>query len=131
MQVRSRREIALRVYERGAGETLACGTGACAAVVAGIGTGLLKFLASFIIAGIIMAFGEAGSRASRAIFERIAGRARGGELAVLSTATIRAVAQGVIGVAFIQAVIVGLSLILAGVPWPGLLAIIVLVLGIA
>jgi diaminopimelate epimerase len=36
MQVVSRHEIALRVYERGAGETLACGTGACAAVVAGI-----------------------------------------------------------------------------------------------
>ena len=35
MQVRSRSEIALRVYERHAGETLACGTGACAAVVAG------------------------------------------------------------------------------------------------
>ena len=33
--------IRLRVYERGAGETLACGTGACAAVVAGIRRGLL------------------------------------------------------------------------------------------
>ncbi len=41
MQVRSRREIALRVYERGAGETLACGTGACAAVVAGMRLGWL------------------------------------------------------------------------------------------
>ena len=41
MQVISRREIRLRVYERGAGETLACGTGACAAVVAGIRLGLL------------------------------------------------------------------------------------------
>jgi diaminopimelate epimerase len=41
MQVRSRRRIALRVWERGAGETLACGTGACAAVVAGILRGLL------------------------------------------------------------------------------------------
>lgn len=41
MQVVSRREIALRVYERGAGETLACGTGACAAVVAGIRLGWL------------------------------------------------------------------------------------------
>ena len=40
-QVRSRTEIALRVYERGVGETLACGTGACAAVVAGIREGLL------------------------------------------------------------------------------------------
>ena len=42
MQVVSRRQIRLRVYERGAGETLACGTGACAAVVAGIRLGLLE-----------------------------------------------------------------------------------------
>lgn len=41
MQVVDRRHIKLRVYERGAGETLACGTGACAAVVAGIRRGLL------------------------------------------------------------------------------------------
>ena len=41
MQVQSRSQIRLRVYERGAGETLACGTGACAAVVAGIRLGLL------------------------------------------------------------------------------------------
>jgi diaminopimelate epimerase len=41
MQVQSRSHIRLRVYERGVGETLACGTGACAAVVAGILLGLL------------------------------------------------------------------------------------------
>ena len=41
MQVVSRNAIRLRVHERGAGETLACGTGACAAVVAGIRLGLL------------------------------------------------------------------------------------------
>ena len=41
MQVVSRSQIALRVYERDAGETLACGTGACAAVVAGIRLGWL------------------------------------------------------------------------------------------
>jgi diaminopimelate epimerase len=41
MQVVARDQIALRVYERGAGETLACGTGACAAVVAGIRLGWL------------------------------------------------------------------------------------------
>ncbi len=41
MQVVSRSQIRLRVYERGAGETLACGSGACAAVVAGIRLGLL------------------------------------------------------------------------------------------
>ena len=41
MQIIDRRHVKLRVYERGAGETLACGTGACAAVVAGIRLGLL------------------------------------------------------------------------------------------
>ncbi|MFM0285148.1 diaminopimelate epimerase [Paraburkholderia megapolitana] len=41
MEIVGRREINLRVYERGAGETLACGTGACAAVAAGIRRGLL------------------------------------------------------------------------------------------
>jgi diaminopimelate epimerase len=41
MQVLDRQHVKLRVWERGAGETLACGTGACAAVVAGIAQGLL------------------------------------------------------------------------------------------
>jgi diaminopimelate epimerase len=41
MQVVDRQHLRLRVFERGAGETLACGTGACAAVVAGIQLGLL------------------------------------------------------------------------------------------
>jgi diaminopimelate epimerase len=41
MQVVDRSHMRLRVYERGAGETLACGTGACAAVVAGITRGYL------------------------------------------------------------------------------------------
>ena len=41
LQVVDRSHIKLRVFERGAGETLACGTGACAAVVAGIARGLL------------------------------------------------------------------------------------------
>jgi diaminopimelate epimerase len=42
MQIVSEREITLRVYERGVGETLACGTGACAAVAYGISRGWLR-----------------------------------------------------------------------------------------
>jgi diaminopimelate epimerase len=42
MQIAARHQIHLRVYERDAGETLACGTGACAAVVAGIRAGWLN-----------------------------------------------------------------------------------------
>jgi predicted PurR-regulated permease PerM len=104
---------------------------AALAFIASIGTGLLLFLASFIIAGIVMAFGQAADRRSIAIFERIAGVERGAEFARLATATIRAVAQGVIGIAFIQAILIGLCLMVAGIPWAGVLAGIVLVLGIA
>src|SRR5678809_1541524 len=101
------------------------------AMVAGIGGGILAFIAAFIVAGIIMAFGEAGDRASRAIFARVFGVERGERFTVLSVATVRAVAQGVIGIAFIQAILVGLCLLVAGVPLAGLLAVVVLVLGIA
>lgn len=99
--------------------------------VANIGGSLLTFLASLIIAGIMMAFGRTGGRRSDAIFSRIAGSSRGAELVTLSVATIRAVALGVLGIAVIQAIIIGLCLLVAGVPFPGLLALVVLVLGIA
>jgi predicted PurR-regulated permease PerM len=99
--------------------------------VAGIGGGLLQFLASLAVAGIMMTFGEGGERAIRAIFGRIADGQRGAEFVELSTATIRAVAKGVLGVAFLQAIIVGICLLIAGIPWAGVLAVLVLVLGIA
>jgi predicted PurR-regulated permease PerM len=92
---------------------------------------LLLFLVSFIIAGIIMAFGQAGARSTASIFDRIVGTGQGEEFAQLSTATIRSVALGVLGVAFIQAIVVGLVLMIAGVPFAGVLALIVLILGIA
>jgi len=79
----------------------------------------------------VMAYGEAGTRGSQAIFSRVIGSDRGDAFARLSTATIRAVAQGVIGIAFIQAILVGLALLVAGVPWAGVLAAITLVLSIA
>jgi len=51
MQVVDRQHIRLRVYERGAGETLACGTGACAAVVVGRQQGLLDDMVSVSLPG--------------------------------------------------------------------------------
>jgi predicted PurR-regulated permease PerM len=104
---------------------------AALAFVASIAGALLLFLGSFILAGIFMAFGESGARASQAIMGRLAGKERGEEFTRLAAATIRAVAQGVVGVALIQAILVGLCLLIAGVPWAGALAAIVLVLGIA
>ncbi len=100
-------------------------------MVASIGASVLAFLASFIVAGVIMTFGASGERSSRAIFDRIVGSERGEVFARLSTATVRAVALGVLGVAFIQAILIGILLLIAGVPYAGVLAMIQLVLGIA
>jgi predicted PurR-regulated permease PerM len=100
-------------------------------VVASMASAALLFLFSFIVAGIIMAWGEGGARSIRAIFSRILGIERGAEFARLATGTIRAVALGVLGVAFIQAIVVGLVMVVAGVPFAGVLALVVLVLGIA
>ena len=100
-------------------------------IVAAMGGSLLMFLCSFVVAGIIMAYGESGARVMKEIFERIVGIARGGEFTELSTATVRAVASGVIGIACIQALIIGVSLIIAGVPFAGVLALVVLVFGVA
>jgi len=91
---------------------------------------VLLFLASLVVAGIIMAYGESGSAAMRDIIGRFAGHDRGPRLQGLITATVRSVATGVIGVAFIQALILGVGFLWAGIPAAGLLAVGVMVLGI-
>lgn len=98
--------------------------------LAGVGRGLIVFVLALIIAGFIMARGEAAARRAEAIAGRIFDPQRGREFAVLCTATIRAVAQGVVGIAFIQMLMVGVSLLIMDVPAAGLLALLVLLLGI-
>jgi len=90
--------------------------------LAGFGLGLMMFLVAVIIGGIIMAFGENGSRSAVRIAERIFGPGRGANIAQLCTATIRTVAQGVIGIAFAQMLLIGVGFVLMGVPGAGLLA---------
>jgi len=99
--------------------------------VAGMAGGVFQFLFALIISGIMMAFGQSGSEAMLRIIRRLAGPEKGDSLHKLSTATIRSVSMGVIGVAFIQALLVGVGFILADIPAAGLLAIVVLILGIA
>jgi predicted PurR-regulated permease PerM len=99
--------------------------------IAAAGVGLLLFIVALCLAGIFMAYGESGHRSAVASFDRIFGQDRGTHIAELCTATIRAVAQGVIGIAFIQALLVGVAFIVMGVPGAGLLTLAVLLLGIA
>jgi diaminopimelate epimerase len=64
LQVVDRWKVRLRVYERGAGETLACGTGACAAVVSGIRRGLLEPMVEVHVRGGVVTIGWRGDDAS-------------------------------------------------------------------
>jgi predicted PurR-regulated permease PerM len=98
--------------------------------VASVGIGLLMFFAALIIAGIFMAFAEGGERSAERIAARLFGPKRGPGIVRLCIATIRAVAQGVVGIAFIQMLLVGVGFALMGVPAAGLLALAVLLLGI-
>ena len=91
---------------------------------------VFMFLGALVIAGIMMAYGEPGSSAMRRIMIRFTEKERGTRLYKLSTATVRSVAMGVIGVAFIQALLLGIGFVLAGVPGAGVLAVLVVLIGI-
>jgi predicted PurR-regulated permease PerM len=91
---------------------------------------LLLFVGALIIAGIVMAYGESGSITMQRIFNRLTGPERGPRLQSLTTATVRSVASGVIGVAFIQALLLGIGFIMAGIPAAGVLALVVMLIGI-
>ena len=95
-----------------------------------LGVDLLVFISALIIAGIFMAYGESGARSAREIATRLSGPQKGPQITVLCTATIRAVAQGVVGIAFIQMLLVGVAFVIKGIPGAGLLALAVLLLGI-
>lgn len=100
------------------------------AAMGGVGAGLLVFVGALCIAGIFLAYGELGTRSAIRIASRISGPERGPRIAALCTSTIRAVAQGVIGIAFIQMLLIGIAFVLKGVPAAGLLALVILLLGI-
>lgn len=101
-----------------------------AALAKGVGIGVLQFIFSMLIAAAFLLGAESAGAAMHRLATRLAGD-RGNSLMTLSAATIRSVAVGVVGIAFIQAMLGGLGMLFAGVPAAGLLAIIILVLAIA
>jgi predicted PurR-regulated permease PerM len=98
--------------------------------ITGLGAGLLIFFVALIVAGIFMAHGGKGHRSAVLIASRISGPDHGPKIAELCTATIRAVAQGVVGIAFIQMLLIGIGFVVMGIPGAGLLALAVLLIGI-
>jgi predicted PurR-regulated permease PerM len=100
------------------------------AAAASTAVAVLMFLGAMFIAAIMMAYAESGSRAMQRIFSRLTDPVRGPRMQKLATATVRSVAAGVIGVAFIQAILLGMGFIFAGIPAAGVLALLVMFLGI-
>lgn len=91
---------------------------------------ILLFYGALIIAGIMMAWGQPGSNAMMGILKRVAGPVQGPQLHKLSVATIRSVATGVLGVAFIQGLLFGIGFLVAGIPAAGLLGLIIIFIAI-
>jgi len=99
------------------------------AIAGSASTGTLKFIASVLISGFLFPSGPRLVATVRNVVARIVPE-RSADFLTLAGATIRTVAQGVIGIAVLQSLLAGIGLKIAGVPHAGVLAFGVLVLGI-
>ena len=91
------------------------------------GMGILLLMASFLVAGFMMVYGENGNALAKMFFNRLAGK-QGEEMKESVGITVRNVAKGVIGVAFIQGILAGTGMVMANIPLAGLWALIGMVL---
>lgn len=113
------------------GDAIRAATAKLAAFVGSGILGLLAAIAATAVAAILLAWGHESAGLMRAVFVRVSGNtAHGDRLLALSTSTIRGVLRGVVGVAFVQALLVGLGFLFAGVPYAGVLTLVVLLFGI-
>jgi predicted PurR-regulated permease PerM len=96
---------------------------------AGAGLGVVQFVISIVLAGVFLASSSSGANAAEAIATRIVGD-RGAEFVALSGATVRGVAQGILGVALIQSILCAIGLFAAGVPHAALWATLCLVIAV-
>ncbi|MEP5764292.1 MAG: AI-2E family transporter [Halieaceae bacterium] len=93
----------------------------------GAGLGILQFAVAVIISGFFLAYSEGGGDFARLLGRRLAGP-QGEKFAAIASSTVRSVAQGVLGVAFIQAIMAGIAFMAAGVPGAGLWTLLVLIM---
>jgi len=93
------------------------------------GMGLVILLVSIIVSGVLLIYSEPGGEAARRIAVRLMGE-KGEEIVANAETTVRNVMRGILGVAFIQAFLVGIGFLVAGIPGAGLWALISFVLAI-
>lgn len=94
----------------------------------GIGGSILQMIAATVIAGVLL-ITQGVEGTMKSLFNRLVGE-RGDEFTEITQKTVNNVVKGVIGVAIIQAVLIGLGFLLAGVPYAGLWALLVMILAI-
>jgi predicted PurR-regulated permease PerM len=94
---------------------------------ASTGVGVLQLVGSLLIAGVMLARSPGRRAAIERFAIRLAGQARGIEMADLAHATVQSVVQGIVGVALIQAFLAGAAFFIADIPAAGLWALLVLV----
>lgn len=97
--------------------------------IASAGIGFLKLFVSIIIAGFLLVGSEASAKLAEGMFVRIIGE-NGSDYANLAEKTIRTVVKGIMGVAFVQSLLLGIGMAVIGVPAAGLLFMLSLILGI-
>ena len=99
------------------------------ALVASTGKGLLLLIVSILMSGVLLAYSKPAANFGHTFFYRLAGR-RGKQMALVAEVTIRNVARGILGVSFIQALLAGIGMFIAGVPLSGLWTLFALILSI-
>lgn len=98
-------------------------------VAAGVAFEVLQFAAAIIVAGVLLAYSDTLGRTLAGLASRVAD-ARGRHFVEIAGSTIRNVSQGVIGVALLQSALLGLGMLVGGVPFAGALTFVCLVLAI-
>jgi predicted PurR-regulated permease PerM len=102
-----------------------------ASFAGGLAIGELSFVLSFAIAAVLVVYGKGATEFARRLLERVTGsRARAVQLVTLTAATIRGVALGVVGVALIQSLLLGIGFFAIGLQAAGPLTLVALLLGI-
>jgi predicted PurR-regulated permease PerM len=94
----------------------------------GVGGSILQFILAIVIAGVLLAT-KGTEEVALKVFNKLVG-SRGKEFAQIVSKTVGNVTKGVLGVALIQAALVGIGFLLAGVPYAGIWALIVMILAI-
>ena len=102
-----------------------------AARASGLASGFFRFVAAIVIAAMLLAYGAGLRRIARGLVDRFAASpVRGARLFDLSVDTVRSVLKGVIGMALVQAVLLGSAFFVFDLPFAGMLVMVLLVFGI-